>query len=211
MSVIPTHDRRTERHQATRAEILAAAWELAREQGLAGISMRDLGARVGMRAQSIYSYFDSKFAIYDAMFREGNEELLARMGDLPAAQPGDDARAAFVDGAHVFAGFAVEDAARSQLLFHRPIPGFEPSPDAYEPAVRVLEITRQALAAIGVTDPCHVDLWTAVLAGIVEQQNANDPGGDRWTRLIDEAVAMFLAFVAGGRSKDNRENKKEAP
>ena len=32
-----------------------------------------------MRAQSLYSYFDSKHAIYDAMFQEGNEELLRRM------------------------------------------------------------------------------------------------------------------------------------
>jgi hypothetical protein len=38
-----------------------------------------------------------------------------------------------------------------------------------------------------------VDLWTAVATGLVSQQLANDPGGDRWVRLIDRAVAMLLA------------------
>ena len=41
--------------------------------------MRDLGEAVGMRAQSVYSYFPSKDAIYDAMFRQGYEEFLAWM------------------------------------------------------------------------------------------------------------------------------------
>ena len=64
-------DRRTVRRQATRQEILDASWAVVRKQGLAGLSMRDLGERVGMRAQSIYSYFASKHEIYDAMFLEG--------------------------------------------------------------------------------------------------------------------------------------------
>ena len=51
--------------------------------------MRDLGARVGMRAQSLYSYFPSKHAIFDAMFAEANRELLRRFNDLEQpARPG---------------------------------------------------------------------------------------------------------------------------
>ncbi|MEI6375067.1 MAG: TetR/AcrR family transcriptional regulator, partial [Actinomycetes bacterium] len=50
-------DRRASRRAATQAEIVSAAWDLVRTQGLAGLSMRDLGDRVGMRAQSVYGYF----------------------------------------------------------------------------------------------------------------------------------------------------------
>ena len=64
--------------------------------GSAALSMRDLGARVGMRAQSLYVYFPSKYAIYDAMFGEFNVELLRRISALPAtldAGRGDAAHA----------------------------------------------------------------------------------------------------------------------
>ena len=69
-------DRRAERFEATRREILDVAWELVRADGLGALSMRDLGARVGLRAQSLYVYFPSKHAIYDAMFADANRELL---------------------------------------------------------------------------------------------------------------------------------------
>ena len=77
----PNSDRKARRRQETADEIVAAAWEQVREHGLAGLSMRDLGARVGMRAQSLYSYFASKHEIYDAMFAQGNQEFLERMVD----------------------------------------------------------------------------------------------------------------------------------
>ena len=44
-------------------------------------------------------------------------------------------------------------------------------------------------------DPRYLDLWTALTTGLVDQQISNDPGGDRWIRLIDDAVAMFLALL----------------
>lgn len=62
---------RARRRRQTTAEILDAAWGLARRHGLASIAMRDLGRAVGLRAQSLYAYFDSKAALYDAMFRQG--------------------------------------------------------------------------------------------------------------------------------------------
>ena len=40
---------------------MAAAWELVRTEGLAGLTMRDLGDRVGMRAGQAPS---TKFALF---------------------------------------------------------------------------------------------------------------------------------------------------
>ncbi len=33
-----------------------------------------------------------------------------------------------------------------------------------------------------------LDIWTALLSGIMQQQWANDPGGDRWKRLLDDVI-----------------------
>src|ERR1044071_292715 len=63
-----TRDRQAERRKATRLEILDAAWAVAREKGVAALTLRDVADRVGMRPPSLYSHFASKNAIYDAMF-----------------------------------------------------------------------------------------------------------------------------------------------
>lgn len=193
MTVVPL-DRRAIRRAATRAEIVSAAWELARAQGLSGISMRDLGDRVGMRAQSVYSYVASKDEIYDAMFRQGYEEFLAWMSADPMTgrTPLERARAM----AHRFFLFCTTDPVRYQLLFLRTIPGFEPSAESYALAVAAIESMQSDLHDIGVTDPAASDLSTAVLTGLVGQQIANDPGGDRWLRLVDRAAHMLLTELA---------------
>ncbi len=188
MSVI-LRDRRAERYAATRREILDAAWDLVRSQGLASLAMRDLGSRVGMRAQSLYAYFPSKHAIFDAMFAEANRELLSRIEQLPVRS---DPVAGLKENVRCYVQFCIEDPVRYQLLYQRTIPGFVPSPESYAPAVQVLDSARAALAACGLTRPRMLDVWTAVTGGLVAQQNANEPGGDRWARLIDEVVDMFL-------------------
>ena len=191
-------DRRAERYAATRREILDAAWDLVRANGLGALAMRDLGARVGMRAQSLYGYFPSKFAIYDAMFAESNRELLRRVNDLTAAR---DPIAGLRARTRMFIAFCVEDPGRYQLLFQRTIPGFEPSPEAYAPAMDVLGSAGEALRACGISDPRAVDMWTAIIAGLTAQQTSNQPGGDRWVRLADEATDMFLAHYAPTRKR----------
>jgi hypothetical protein len=35
-----------------------------------------------------------------------------------------------------------------------------------------------------------------VLTGITDQQISNDPGGDRWLSLLDEALEMLLDHLA---------------
>lgn len=184
-------DRRTERHQATKAEILDAAWDLARSEGLAGISLRDLAKAVGMQPPSLYSYFDSKHAIYDAMFQQGYDVMSQRSTIFDAA-PGADV---FKSRVRAFLEFCTEDPARYQLLFQRTLPGFTPSEESYARAVGILDRAYEALAASGVTTPAHRDLYTAFTSGLADQQIANDPGGDRWLRLVDDACDMFLAHV----------------
>jgi len=190
--VEPTRDRRAERREATRAEILEAAWELSRTQGLAGLSLRDVARKIGMQPPSLYWYFDSKQAIYDAMFAQGNRQLLQRLTEQD--WPGDP-RSILRLTARVFVEFSAEDVERYQLLFQRTIPDFQPSPESYALAVQVFDQMRARFAAAGLGGPEHFDMWTALVAGLAAQQTANDPGGDRWLRLIDEVVDMYADHV----------------
>lgn len=189
-------DRRHARHAATRQEIVDAAWAIARTDGIGALTMRGLARAVGMEPQSLYTYFTSKNDVYDAMFAEGNQELLRRMtsAEWPA-----EPRAMLRLLADIMLRFDAEDPARAQLLFQRTVPDFEPSPESYALAEEVLAYGIARLESAAVTAPLHVDLFTALIAGLATQQSANEPGGDRWLRLVDEAVDMFLAHLMKGR------------
>ena len=186
-------DRRRDRHEQSKREILDTAWAMVRADGLAALSMRALAHAVNMEPQSLYTYFASKNALYDRMFADGNRELARRFTE--AAIP-DDAPGALRAIAGIFTDFAMQDQARYQLLFLRAVPGFQPSPDSYAIAVEVLDGVRMKLSRVGLRDEADFDLWTAVIAGLTSQQLANDPGGDRYVRLLDAAVTMFVSHIA---------------
>ena len=122
----PIRDRQTERREATSAEILDAAWTIAREKGLAGLTLRDVATQVGMQAPSLYSYFASKNAIYDAMFGQAWTDYLNVITDLEPTLP-KPPRARLKAVAHTFFDFAVADPIRYQLMNERPVPGFSPT------------------------------------------------------------------------------------
>jgi len=184
--------RRAERRAATKSQILEAAWAAVRSEGLAALSMRELAAAVGMRAPSLYQYFDSKLAIYDAMFGQGALEALEA---LRTAIEGKEGVEALRESGRAMVRFATDDPVRNQLLFQRTIPGFEPSAASYAPAVEMVRTVEVLMARAGIGDDDALDLWTALISGVTNQQLANDPGGVRWIRLWDRAVDMFLAEV----------------
>jgi hypothetical protein len=89
----------------------------------------------------------------------------------------------------------------------RPIPGFAPSPESFAITVANLGIVRADLEAAGVASDESMDLFRALVTGLISLQVANDPGGDRWTRLLDDAIDMFLAHhanPAGARARPKR-------
>jgi AcrR family transcriptional regulator len=186
----PKRDRQTERREATRQEILTAAWAVAREQGLAQITLREVADRVGMRAPSLYSHFESKNAIYDAMFGQAWAEFLESSLAADSPRP-RTARTALRRYARMFFDFAVADLARHQLMNQRTIPGFTPTDESYAPAVEVIRLLRQRVAAYGIDRDQDIDLFTAIVSGLVDQQLANDPGGDRYARLLNRAIDMY--------------------
>jgi len=190
MNKAKVSDWREARRESARQAILDAAWDLAREEGLLVWSIRDLATRAGITTPTVYSYFDSKHAIYDAMFGQAAEEFAEYMA---APADADGSHEQLVAYARRFFEFCTSDTARYQLLFQRTIPGFTPSPEAYAPSVRALAQLGHVLERNGITEPAHLDLVTALVGGLVSQQISNDPGGARWFQLVDEAMEMFLA------------------
>jgi AcrR family transcriptional regulator len=193
-------DRRRRRHEEKRARIVSEAWDLARRDGLAAISLRDVADRVDLQQPSLYAYFDSKLALYDAMFVDGYRQLLETLARHTFA---DDPREALVEFAELLVRFSGEDVVRHQLLFQRTLPGYKPSPEARQLTLELFAVGRERLTALGVTDADTADIFTGIVAGFAHQQVINDPGGDRWRRLVRPAMEMFLTKV-GRRTKPRK-------
>ena len=173
------------RREAKIASLVAAAWDEAREHGIAGVSLHALARAVGMRQPSLYAYFDSKHALYDAMFADGNRQLLER---LESVEPPADPRAALKRYLAAYLQFALDDPARAELLFQRHVPGFTPSAESYALAEAALARVVAVMHAAGVTEPGDIDCLVAITAGLVHTQLSNDPGGTRYVRHLDHLV-----------------------
>ena len=183
---------------------METAWNLAREQGIAALSLRDLARRLGMTAPSLYSYFDSKHALFDAMFAQGYEQFLQL--EWPDS---DDLRDGLRRAGRTFLEFCTADPARYQLLFQRAIPGFAPSPESWELAQRAYHRSMAGLARFGVREQRDLDLVTGVFSGLAAQQLANQPGGSRWAGLVDEAADMLAEHLHARTTPSQPKNRRQ--
>lgn len=193
------------RQAETRRAILASAWRLASGSGLEALSLREIAASVGMRAPSLYSYFLNKAAILDALFADGylalDDEIAAVAAGLPSgASPRQRLSRLLV----AWVRFCQADPARYRLLFTSAVPGWKPSVEAYASSQVSYGRLCDYLALAGITEPDDVDLCTALSAGLIAQQMANDPDGDRWLRRVDDVVDMFLAHLSSRRKRAAR-------
>lgn len=202
----PPVDRRARRRARTREELLDAATALMTETGVVGLSLSEVARQVGLSQPSVYTYFDSRNDVFDALFHRGmtahRDAVTAAVRQAP---PGWPAAAAAM---RATVRFAAERPVIAQLLFQRPVPGFIPSDTAYAPAIDAVDAVRGALAEGVELGQLHPDAATdeglglliVLTAGVSAQYLANEPGvpvdESQWTRLLTPALALFERQLA---------------
>jgi len=190
----PTGDRRARRRQETIAEILDIALAVMTEEGVNGLSLAEVARRLGVQPPSIYKYFTSIMAVYDALFLRGQiEHLEVLRAGMAEGGTGLDA---LTNGLEASGRWLLEHRALAQLLFWRPVPNFAPSPEAFAPSQEMVRIQREALAAAvaaGQLGPAAdsdegVFLVSIFITGALTQAMANEPelswGTGRFTPLF---------------------------
>jgi AcrR family transcriptional regulator len=174
-------DRRARRRLETIEEILDLAEEIMTDEGVNGLTLSEIARRLGVQPPSLYKYFDSLHAVYDALFRRGQfAHLEALRSAMAGAEPGLEALRI---GLEASGRWCVAHRASAQLLFWRPVPHFEPTAESMEPSVEMVRLQRQALTdavALGQLGP-EADSEAAVfavsilIAGAIGQAMANEP------------------------------------
>ncbi len=106
----------TERPVLSRDLIAATALRITDEDGLAGLSMRKLGAELGVEAMSLYHYVENKDDLLDAVV----DRLYAEIA-LPRDVPDDRWEEAVSRAMHALHDVLVGHAAALELLLTRPV------------------------------------------------------------------------------------------
>jgi AcrR family transcriptional regulator len=199
----PSLDRRARRRQETIDEILRIAADVMTQDGVNALSMAEIARRLGVQPPSIYKYFGSLLHIYDALFERGQLEHLQVMRDVMAnAQPGLPALTA---GLEASGQWCLANRSLAQLMFWRPVPSFEPSPEAFAPSIEMVNLQKAAIAdaiATGQLGPAEVDevvqLVSVFIVGVLSQAIANEPdlewGDGRFTPLFPKLLALLPAL-----------------
>jgi AcrR family transcriptional regulator len=202
-----------ERHRLqTREEILDAAVAVMAEQGVAALNLTEVARRVGLRQPSLYQYFNSRNAVYDALFERG---MRTHAGLFAAAVERHGAGWSAVRAASwETVRFAAEQPVLAELMFTRAVPGFTPSEQAYAPSLRVADLMQAAMTAAVGHGELHpaaasgngIALLLVMVGGVGSQHLANERGVEfsrsRLIPLLDTALDMFAAYFSPGKPPD---------
>lgn len=198
--------RATARRRITVEEALDHAEDIVTESGAGAVTVAEIARRMGVRPPSLYKYFPSLHGIYDALFARGNDRLGAYVDD--AVRDLEPGLSRLLEVSRAMVRWSMVNPGLAVLLFQRPVPGFEPSPESYGLAQQLVDRSREDLALAArdgeLAPEADSDevfrLFTSITAGLSSQQFANEPGATYesglFTSLIEPAFEMFVRHHA---------------
>jgi AcrR family transcriptional regulator len=200
---------RARHRRQTRDEILDAALDVMAAQGVAALNLTEVARRVGLRQPSLYQYFGSRTAVYDALFERG---MRMHAGLFTAAiKDHGEGWTAVRAACRATLRFVADQPVLAQLLFSRVVPGFVPSEQAYAPSLQVAGLMQGAMTAAVERGELHpaavtesgVALLVALVAGLGAQHNANEPdtpfAESRLIALLGPTLDMYQGYFSPER------------
>lgn len=195
-----------QRRRRNREEIIEDIVQIARDMiqadGAASLSFNAIARQLGIKPPSLYTYFDSKHAIYDELFRRG-WQLFLQHTEADIVQDGT-VYEKLVLIFESYMRFAQENPDYYQIMFQRPVPNFVPSAENLALSFTSLDRFTAFLHDIleseginpGIPDEQARDIIIALNHGLTEMHLANNPelpvGEGRYGGLIHQAVETLL-------------------
>lgn len=165
--------RRERERAALRQRILDAAHDILREEGLEGLSVRAIAARIAYSPATLYLHFRDKAHLLRELLREGFRRL-ARAVAEETAEAGADPMARHRALGRAYVRFALENPGYFRLMFELPAgPRIICSDPALQDEVRA-----------------EMPSWEDVVASVTEAQRAG-----LYARELDASRATLLAWA----------------
>ncbi|MEI7447969.1 MAG: TetR/AcrR family transcriptional regulator, partial [Burkholderiales bacterium] len=185
-----------------RHRILDAADALLREEGLAGLSMREVARRAGVTHQAPYHHFADREAILAELVASGFAMLAERLARANDGAANHDARRVLIDAGRAYVGFALEQPGRFRIMFRPELCDPSRYPAAAQAGDRAhAELMRMVTLVHGAPDEALATLhWSQVhgLASLLLDGGMADklPSARARKAHVDAVLERFAAMAA---------------
>ena len=184
-------------HGNLRPALLSCAERTLREDGVTGLSLRELARRVGVSHAAPRRHFADKQALLDALAEDGFERLGRELSDaMNAAGDGFEPRLrAF---AHTYVHFATDHAALLELMFagkHRPDAGDslrDASARAFEVPLALFAAAQADGEVVGGDPESVATVAFAALHGLAALANSGMLDRAALDGVVDDAVERLV-------------------
>ncbi|HET6921106.1 MAG TPA: TetR/AcrR family transcriptional regulator [Jiangellaceae bacterium] len=184
--------------------LLDTASSLLERDGPDALTMRRIAGEVGCSTSVLYTMFGGKPGIAEALWREGFERLGAALEAVTGAGPLKRLAAM----GRAYRANALANRSYYTVMFQRPIPGFEPSPEAYQASLVPLRALADTVAdcidagVFRAEDPMHIAgvLWAATHGAVSLELAGYEGAVDAEHRFDDVNAAAAAWFMTPGRA-----------
>jgi AcrR family transcriptional regulator len=192
----------------TRRALIDAAADVIARRGVEAASTREIYARAGVKAPTLYHHFGDKQGLLDAVVTDAFERYLAAKRALPVT---GDAAAAIRQGWDLHVSFARSNPCLYRLMWP---PGQAELPAAAAQSARELHegfarLAERGALRPGVTPRHAARTLAAALSGVTAAitRDPADPGNDVLSATVRDAV--IDALVARSADQADRASEPE--
>jgi AcrR family transcriptional regulator len=178
-----------------RQQVLNAARELCKEQGMDGLSIKEVADRLGIRPPSVYAHFEGLPAIRRELAKWGHQALAQRLRDSAVAQSGADG---VIAAAKAYLGFIRDEPG---LYSATVASGAMADPEAREAASEWLSVLHRLLESMGLSQEDRIHALRGIRS-MVHGFGQLEAGGQFRTQVdrdasFDRMLVIFVQGVAG--------------
>jgi AcrR family transcriptional regulator len=185
---------------------VATALEVLAEEGVAGLTTRNVARRADASVPAVYEVFGDKAGLIREVFFEGFRMLGDALAALP---PADDPLEALERLAEDYRKFVRANPVLAQVMFARPFADFDPTTAEHKAGVKVRKLFVERVqaavdAGLIAGDPTDIALvFFALLDGLGAAENARRLGSSRAS--VDRRWSLGIAALFAGVKPERRE------
>jgi AcrR family transcriptional regulator len=198
--VLPIVDKSLDLHR----KILDASVELVAEQGVRGVSFREVARRAGVSHQAPYHHFGNYQGILEAIAKEGFGQLAATMAAAAEAGPGHSMQALVASGV-AYVRFAREHVGHFRVMFQQSLidlqhltPPMDEAVRTYQTLVDLVVSARQEGYGRELDEPVMVTLCWSIVHGLATLLVEGTLPPPPWEEVTEERLVELVLAGLGG-------------